>query len=237
MTSLYYIESTDPEDYGTVRYSITPIVSQPVQVRITSIQYTAHFSITTEDDYIELDGEKYYFEESGYYILNMVPSKLEYMMEYKVKVILNDRGLLTFTSDTIKEITGISHRASLLMGLYHTDLPVSLPFTAQSTPLTSFGNILYLQSNIPSIIGFGDKNKEEYRSICYKGSDYLYPGIPVNSRTPGPVVITKSDALTDLKFQLVDFQHVPVILHSPLHITFEVYYNIQPTPMAPMPNS
>ena len=236
MTSLYYISSTDPEDYGTVKYSITPIVCQPVQVRITGIQYTAHFSITTEDDYIELDyNDKYYFKECGYYLVNQVAYNLQNVMENKVNVVLNDRGLLEYSSEEYEEITGASHRAKLLMGLYHTDFPINIKetYTTKSIPLTSFGNILYLQTNIPSIIGLGDKNKEEYRSICYKGSDYLYPGIPVNSRTPGPIVITKSDALSDLKFQLVDFQQVPVILHSPLYITFEVYYNIQPTPMLP----
>ena len=235
MTSLYYISSTDPENYGTVYYSITPIVVQPVQVRITGIQYTASFSITTTDDYVELDGEKYYFPECGDYVSAVLPMRLQYVMNNKVKVSMNDRGLLVYSSVDVNKITDASHRARLLMGLYHTDFPIDLSehnsYVASSVPLTSFGNILYLMSNIPSIIGVGDKNKEEYRNICYKGSDFLYPGVPVNSRTPGPIVVTKSDALSDLKFQLVDFQQVPVILHSPLYITFEVYYNIQPTPM------
>lgn len=235
MTSLYYISSTDPDNYGTVGYSISPIVCQPVQVRVTGIQYTASFSITTTDDYIELDGQKYYFPECGDYINANVPVRLQIVMEQKVKVAMNDRGQLVYASVDVNAITDASHRARLLMGLYHVDkFPIDLSggsYVAPSIPLTSFGNILYLKTNIPSIIGVGDKNKEEYRSICYKGSDFLYPGVPVNSRTPGPTVVTKSDALSDLKFQLMDFQHVPVILHSPLYITFEVYYNIQPTPM------
>ena len=121
------------------------------------------------------------------------------------------------------------------MGLYHTSFPIDISdwFVSPSVPLTNYGNMLFLTSNIPSIVGISGKNKEEYRSIVYKGSDFLYPGIAVNSRTPGPIVVSKSDALSDLKFQLVDFMMEPVILHSSLYITFEVFYSIIPTPMLP----
>ena len=96
--------------------------------------------------------------------------------------------------------------------------------------------MLYLESNLPSPVGVrsNDKNKEEYKSIVYKGSDFIYPGIPVNSRTPGPVIVTKTENLTDLEFRLVDFMMEPVILHSPLTITMEVFYGLQPMPMLPI---
>ena len=58
MSSLYYFSSTDPANYGTVYGKITPLVAQPVQVRVSSIQYQANFSITTKEDYIEFDNEK-----------------------------------------------------------------------------------------------------------------------------------------------------------------------------------
>ncbi len=237
MSSLYYFNSTDPNNYGTVYGKITPLVAQPVQVRVSSIQYQANFSITTETDYIELSGVKYYFPECGFYLIDSLPDKIAYVCENSIQVELLDRGLLRIKTlnPLISTITDCSHRVKLLLGLYHTELPVSISdwYVCPSVPLTNYGNILYLMSNIPSIVGLGDKNKEEYRSIAYKGSDFIYPGIAVNSRTPGPVVVSKSDALTDLKFELVDFQLEPVILHSSLYITFEVFYSIIPTPMLP----
>ena len=235
MTSLYYFNSTDPDNYGTVYGKITPIVAQPVQVRVSSIQYQANFSITTKDDFIKLDDKVFYFPECGFYVVDMLPSVLVSAWNNEVKVTLQTTGLLTFQSDTYEQITDCSHRVKLLLGLYHASFPIDIsePWTAPSVPLTNYGNMLYVVSNIPSIVGLGHKNKEEYRSICYKGSDFLYPGIAVNSRTPGPVVVTKSDALTDLKFTLVDFMLEPVILHSSLNITFEVFYSIIPTPMLP----
>ena len=235
MSSLYYFSSTDPSCYGTVYGKITPLVAQPVQVRVSSIQYQANFSITTEEDYIKMDEKYFYFPECGFYIVDSLPQILTSAFNGEVKVTLLNTGLLQFQSDIYEQITDASHRVKLLLGLYHSNFPINIKetWTAPSVPLTNYGNILFLVSNIPSIVGLGDKNKEEYRSIVYKGSDFIYPGIAVNSRTPGPVVVSKSDALTDLKFTLVDFMMVPVILHSPLYVTFEVFYSIMPTPMQP----
>ena len=127
----------------------------------------------------------------------------------------------------------------MIMGIYHLNLPYALAdgeVLYAASPLTCYGNMLYLESNLPSPVGVrsNDKNKEEYKSIVYKGSDFIYPGIPVNSRTPGPVIVTKTENLTDLEFRLVDFMMEPVILHSPLTITMEVFYGLQPMPMLPI---
>ena len=236
MSSLYYFSSTDPANYGTVYGKITPLVAQPVQVRVSSIQYQANFSITTKEDYIEFDNEKkYYFNESGFYLVDYLPYVINRIVDNTCEIELLDIGLLRIRSSTYQKITNASHRIKLLMGLYHTSFPIDISdwFVSPSVPLTNYGNMLFLTSNIPSIVGLSGKNKEEYRSIVYKGSDFLYPGIAVNSRTPGPIVVSKSDALSDLKFQLVDFMMEPVILHSSLYITFEVFYSIIPTPMLP----
>ncbi len=246
----YYIHSSDPSDYGTVHFNITPIVSQAIQCRITGIGYTANFSITTNDDYIEVEYSssagiqagleysddtttKLYFNDCGFYDINVLKYTLNDLFDSAITFNLLDTGLLTIQSDTYKRIISCSHRVSLLLGLYHETLPVYIntTYTSPSIPLTCFGNLIYIVSNIPSIVGMNEKEKERYKNISYKGSDFLYPGIPVNSKTPGPLTITRSDGLTDLKFQLVDFQLEPIILHSPLFISFEVYFNIVPQPM------
>ena len=243
MTSLHYITSTDPTNYGCVKYSMTPTVSQPCQVRISSIQYTANFSITTEDDWVELKKEdgtttKYNFAECGAYYIDTVANVISEITSGELAATLTDRGLLKYTSASYDYINDATHRAKLLMGLYHCDLPLEIGtgIYSPSLPLVCYGNILFLESNLPSPVGVrsNDKNKEEYKSIVYKGSDFIYPGIPVNSRTPGPVIITKTDNLTDLEFKLVDFMMEPIILHSPLTITMEVFYGIQPMPMLPV---
>lgn len=245
MTSLHYVSSTDPSHYGTIKYSMTPVVSQPCQVRVSSIQYIATFSITTNDDYIEFEKEdktktKFLFSEKNNYLPETVVSEINGVIGDDFVVSQESDGCLKFTTSKTdskyKRITDASHRARMLCGMYHCDLPVDLPFKAPSIPLTSFGNQLYLVSNLPSPVGVrgNDKNKEEYRSIVYKASDFIYPNIPVNSRTPGPIITTKTEALTDLEFTLCDFLMKPVILHSPLTITIEVFYGLQTIPMLPI---
>lgn len=241
MTSLHYVSSTDPSNYGTVKYSMTPVVCQPCQVRVSSIQYTATFSITTDDDYIEFEQEdktitRFEFSEKNNYLPETLIYDLTTIMGPDITITLESNGCLKFASELYTRITDASHRVRMLCGMYHCDLPVDLPFKAPSIPLTCFGNQLYLVSNLPSPVGVrgNNKNKEEYRSIVYKASDFIYPNIPVNSRTPGPIITTKTEALTDLEFTLCDFLMKPVILHSPLTITIEVFYALQAIPMLPI---
>ena len=226
---------------------MTPVVSQHCQVRISSIQYTANFSITTEDDFVGIgylpgDLDKYSFKETGQYYQETIASVLNNMISKYFTVELTESGQLKYTptdNDSTIEIHEATHRAKLLMGLYHFEFPIFIKpgeVLYAASPLTCYGNMLYLESNLPSPVGVrsNDKNKEEYKSIVYKGSDFIYPGIPVNSRTPGPVIVTKTENLTDLEFRLVDFMMQPVILHSPLTITMEVFYGLQPMPMLPI---
>ena len=246
MTSLHYITSTDPTNYGCVKYSMTPTVSQPCQVRISSIQYTANFSITTDDDWIQCGtivgpiGEKKYFKECGVYETGTIVNLLKDMISDYVSIETSDTGVIKYTNITEYDIIEVkaTHRVRMIMGVYHYENPLIIRKDEPiiGVPLVCYGNMLYLESNLPSPVGVrsNDKNKEEYKSIVYKGSDFLYPGIPVNSRTPGPVIATKTDNLTDLEFRLVDFMMEPVILHSPLTITMEVFYGIQPMPMLPV---
>ena len=43
--------------------------------------------------------------------------------------------------------------------------------------------------------------------------------------SPGYLMTCSREDLSQMEFELVDFMDVPVILHAPLHITVEVYYN------------
>ena len=129
---------------------MTPVVSQPCQVRVSGIQYTASFSITTADDYIEFEdgiGEKTQiaFPEKGDYFMDTLASDLSTITG--LSITMRNDGLLDITGSYTK-ISDASHRVKLLMGLYHTDLPLSLPCTSPSVPLTGYGNMLYLVSNL-----------------------------------------------------------------------------------------
>ena len=87
----------------------------------------------------------------------------------------------------------------------------------------NYGNVLYLTSRTGQVCGINNENdKEETRSIAYKINEIVYPRYSVICKIPGTWSTLHSSQLSDLTFQLVDFQLHPVHLCSPLFITLEI---------------
>ena len=226
---LFYIQSTDPSNYGTVKFSTNSLAgTKDLQYRINQLTTIASFLITTHDDYItfEIGGEQitFNFEDRSFYDKELLPSYLTSLFT-NFNVSYNNSGTLTLTSQSQFRIIDASHRAKVLLGLYNTQLP-TLPaqtYVIESIPYTCYGNNLYLQSRISNIVGFNDSmNKEIYISVCYHIFEIFYPGAPIICRFPGSLIKIKPTDLTNLEFSLVDFQQEPVILKAPLCIALEV---------------
>ena len=150
---------------------------------------------------------------------------------------MNDRGLLVITAPDEFQIIDASHNVKLLLGLYHSELPInsSRPKISESetpcelimpsVPYRSYGNVLYLTARTDMICSVNNQNgEEESLSIAYKTNEILYPGFPVMCKIPSQWSIINSSQLNQLEFTLVDFQFQPVKLHSPLYITLELNY-------------
>ena len=236
---IFYLKSTDPNDYGTIKFSANPpLGKEPLLFRINQINTVSAFLVTTKDDYIELTinnvAHKYYFTNKGDYDRTALYQQIQKVLPDSITVYLNEMNTLTFSSKNDFKITDASHRIKLLTGLYNTTFPITAIkssdnqyFTnANSVPYNCFGNCLYLTSNVSSVAGFNDEqNKDVYRSVCYHISEMFIPGIPLISRMPGPKTKILPGDLTKLEFKLVDFQNYPVILKAPLHITMEILYD------------
>ena len=236
---LFYIQSTDPSNYGTVKFSTNSLAgSKDLQYRINQLTTIASFLITTHDDYItfEIEGPSgpgssnlgeqitFNFEDRSFYDKDLLPSYLTSLFT-EFNVSYNSSGTLTLSSQSQFRIIDASHRAKVLLGLYNTQLPTqpTLSYNIESIPYTCYGNNLYLQSRISNIVGFNDSmNKEIYISVCYHIFEIFYPGAPIICRFPGSLIKIKPTDLTNLEFSLVDFQHEPVILKAPLIIALEV---------------
>ena len=236
---LFHLKSTNPDDYGTVKFSANPpLGKEPLLFRINQINTFSSFLVTTRDDYIEISREgkalKYHFADKGDYDRTALYQQIQKAILNTLTVYLNETNTLTFSSKIDFEITDASHRVKLLTGLYNTVFPIKAIksssneyfITANSVPYNCFGNCLYLTSNVSSVAGFNDEqNKDVYRSVCYHISEMFIPGIPLISRMPGPKTKILPGDLTKLEFKLVDFQNYPVILKAPLHITMEILYD------------
>ena len=242
---MYHLTSSNPDDYGTIKFrSSINAMNSMVMYRIQSLSTIASFSLTTPDDYLiietTLDDEPIEltlrFQEQGAYELRrlgydlnnlfegqLVPIDEEPPITFMITLDLTSRLIISANKDfTIKEA---SYGARLVLGLYHSSLPISSTqkqILMPSVPYLSYGNVLYLTARTDFVSVVNTDDKEITRSIAYKCNELLYPGYPINCKLPGSWSIIKSDQLSSLEFQLVDFMLHPVKLHAPLNITLEI---------------
>ena len=240
---LVHLVSTDPNNYSTIKFTSSIGKSNsPVMYRINSLSFIANFSITTNDDYLIIEsGNQTYniiFPDKGNYY-NIVYDLNQLFAAYEIEGYnfnTNDRGQLILEGPQEFSIINASHNVKLLLGLYHTTLPInSNPkinsetqhmITMPSIPYKSYGNVLYLTARTDMICSVNNKDgNEESLSIAYKTNEILYPGFPVMCKIPNQWSIINTSQLNQLEFTLVDFQFNPVKLHSPLYITLELNYS------------
>ena len=242
---MYHLVSTEPTNYGTVKFrSSISSMNSMVMYRINSLSTIASFSMTTPDDYMiietTLDGEtielQLNFQEHGAYDLRTLTYTLNTLFEgelvpiggelpIELTVSMDSTNRLVISANKHFSIKEASHGARLLLGLYHTSLPISSTqkqLMMPSVPYVSYGNVLYLTARTDFVSVVNTDDKEITRSIAYKVNELLYPGYPINCKLPGSWSIIHSDQLSSLEFQLVDFMLQPIVLHAPLYLTLEV---------------
>ena len=231
---LFYLQSTNPENYGTVKfYANPPLGKDPLLFRINQVNTIAAFMVTTVEDYIEFNigGElkRVYFEDRSSYDKDDLPNIITKLTtSVGITVAYNNSNTFTISSTQPFKITSCSHRVQLLLGLYHMTLPLASEgnsLVAKSVPYNCYGNCLYLRSRLSSIVGLNDKdNRDIYLSLCYNISEMFIPGVPIITRFPGNCTKINPSDLTNIEFTLVDFMNVPVVLKAPLRIVMEVFH-------------
>ena len=231
---LFYLQSSDPDNYGTVKfYANPPLGKDPLLFRINQVNTIAAFMVTTVEDYIEFDiggtTKKVYFEDRSSYDKDDLPNIITKLTTtVGITVAYNNYNTFTLSSTQPFKITNCTHRAKLLLGLYHETLPLASEgntIVTKSVPYNCYGNSLYLRSRISSVVGLNDENnKDIYLSICYNVSEMFIPNVPIITKLPGNCTKIYPADLTNLEFTLVDFMNVPVVLKAPLRITMELFH-------------
>ncbi len=246
---LVHLVSNDPNDYATVRFELSLNMSDVnVMWRVVSMSSMASFSVTTDDDYMNVTvGDidlVYQFTEHGSYDINILSSELNTMLSdglvgeelpLTLTCTINDRGLIELNGDSDFIITDASHRIKLLFGMYHMTLPIQSSskirtssetqsvIQMNSVPYVCYGNVLYLtaRTDALALMNAHDGN-EETQSIAYKVNEFLYPNAPIIAKLPGSWNCVRMSQLKTLEFRLVDFMLEPVVLHAPLYVTLEI---------------
>jgi len=187
--------------------------SKRIKYRIASMSSIANIAVTTSDDFIIINDIKIQFNEHG--------ACKPYLFETELKSILNPfmvsidslgRVIISSSEGSVR-ITEASHRVKMLLGLYHTELPIEgVSITCPSAPYLCYGNVLYLLARHGTPVAFGTKNKEEYHCIVYKSFEFLHRGLPIICRHEGVTIRTTVDTFQSLQFTLVDMMLEPIIL-------------------------
>jgi hypothetical protein len=231
---LFYLSSNDSDDYSTIKFSANPpLGANKLKFRINQLSTIASFMITTEDDYIrfKIDNvqNEIHFKNKNKYDNDTLANEITTILtEVGITCKVNEFGTLTLTGTKEFSILDASHRAKLLLGLYHTQLPIrsqNNECVIKSVPYICYGNNLFLRSRISSVACINDSlNRESYQSICYHINEMFMSGFPIVSKIPGQFTTISPSDLSNLEFSLVDFQNVPVVLKAPLNLELEVSF-------------
>ena len=76
---LFYLQSSDPDNYGTVKFHANPPLGKdPLLFRINQVNTVAAFLVTTSEDYIEFNIggaiKKVFFEDRSAYDKDDLPN-------------------------------------------------------------------------------------------------------------------------------------------------------------------
>ena len=232
---IYSLTSTNPAHYETIDVQILiPWKCEQVKYYVSNINTTSNFLLSTEEDYfsIALNGSpeiKVYFQNVTDYESTLIEelNKLFTRAMIDLQAERTDTGFLKLKSNTPFSITSATHRAKLLLGLYHTELPVSSSnneLVTPSPPITNYANKLYLVSLQGQAIHTVKNGMEYTPSIACSIDSFVKSGLPLIKDfniNPIKTVINVAD-LYRSSMTLVDFQFEPVVLLSPLFVTLKI---------------
>ena len=131
---LYSLSSSNPEHYETIEVNINiPWKCEQVKYYVSNINTVSNFLLTTEEDFLLLvmEGEEYritFINRTDYESSLIKDLKQLFNCYEKTRTAViekNEHGNLKFTLEKDFQIIDASHRVKLLLGLYHTVLPVS----------------------------------------------------------------------------------------------------------------
>lgn len=238
---LYSIQSTNPNDYGTVSLNLNiPWKCTYVKYYVSSLNTKANILMTTDDDYLLFESSnnaiKIEFKDMYAYSLNYLVNYMNSCQSIIVFKNINNRTISLTASEDISFIEG-THRAKLITGLYNiknNDQNYKNSFGCikdteefvPDLPILDLANKLYLVSLQGNAIGSQIGDKENTPSVIATIDTMIMDNeaLIYNFERDGKPIKIKcnTDSLKYIEMRLVDFMYQPIILKSPLFITLKI---------------
>ena len=227
----YTISSYDYNHYNRIDINLPSPPSRRVSMIVTSLTTKCSIVVIENDDYIQINGKKYVFNNM-YTDLNsetfcMLLNAL--IKNSNVTASVDETGRILFESDTFFTINNASYNIIQLCGFYNEVLPLNSEYTGGTFSILaqSVGNylstpVLYLVSNV---------GKSSFRNL-YENLNISRIVLRINNSFSAnyPIIVTNADFEVDIpscdlgnvQLTLVDSNMREVHLLNPIYITISV---------------
>ena len=225
-TLQYTLHSINEDNYSLIETCLEAPPYPLTKLTVNGLTTICSMILLDDNDYIEIDDEKYYIYEY-YSDLNAISVSLllsKLLEDIWIKVYTDNVNRLVFESTALLDfsITGASYNMKQVTGLYNSRFPIisndniiymkSLGFF-QSTP------ILYLVSNVGAKC-YQNKDRVYYdQKIVMRIYNSFSPNLPIVCNNAEFSTIVSSNALSNVWFRLVDANFIPIKLTSPLYLS------------------
>ena len=227
----YTISSYDYNHYNRIDINLPSPPSRRVSMIVTSLTTKCSIVVIENDDYIQINGKKYVFNNM-YTDLNsetfcMLLNAL--IKNSNVTASVDETGRILFESDTFFTINNASYNIIQLCGFYNEVLPLNSEYTGGTFSILaqSVGNylstpVLYLVSNV---------GKSSFRNL-HENISISRIILRINNSFSAnyPIIVTNADFEVDIpscdlgnvQLTLVDSNMREVHLLNPIYITISV---------------
>ena len=227
----YTISSYDYNHYNRIDINLPSPPSRRVSMIVTSLTTKCSIVVIENDDYIQINGKKYVFNNM-YTDLNsetfcMLLNSL--IKNSNVTASVDETGRILFESDTFFTINNASYNIIQLCGFYNEILPLNSSYEVSNYSLLahSVGNylstpVLYLVSNV---------GKSSFRNL-HENISISRIILRINNSFSAnyPIIVTNADFEVDIpscdlgnvQLTLVDSNMREVHLLNPIYITISV---------------
>ena len=227
----YTISSYDYNHYNRIDINLPSPPSRRVSMIVTSLTTKCSIVVIENDDYIQINGKKYVFNNM-YTDLNsetfcMLLNSL--IKNSNVTASVDETGRILFESDIFFTINNASYNIIQLCGIYNEILPLNSEYTGGTFSILaqSVGNylstpVLYLVSNV---------GKSSFRNL-HENISISRIILRINNSFSAnyPIIVTNADFEVDIpscdlgnvQLTLVDSNMREVHLLNPIYITISV---------------
>ena len=227
----YTISSYDYNHYNRIDINLPSPPARRVLMIVTSLTTKCSIVVIENDDYIQINGKKYVFNnmytdinsETFCMLLNSL------IKETKIKANVDTTGRIIFESDEFFTINNASYNIIQLCGFYNEVLPLNSDYAygCYSILAQSVGNylstpVLYLVSNV---------GKSSFRNL-YDNLNISRIVLRINNSFSAnyPIIVANADFEVDIascdlgniQLTLVDANMHEIHLLNPIYITIAV---------------